>query len=274
MSSNIENQMDKILDEYLEGNISEAEVKAIHQRLQLGDPLLDIDQELEKISLPADLLVSTMKAEPTPTLPPNTSIEAYLNDRAVFDWEKKHTSRRNTLKIAQRYALVGAILFAIVLLVPMLHLFLPFSNTQPLFDKYFELPTMVEHLSIEKEEKVQKLWVLAEDYYKDKSFTPAINVLNDVVKMGQSSEADFYIGVAYLAKPQHQPRLAIQHLEAANQNSELLAAQAQWYLALAHLKSGDSTKSRAILETIVAETEDYYKGSAKQLLEDLKAYRW
>lgn len=82
-------------------------------------------------------------------------------------------------------------------------------------------------------------------------------------------DAQFYIGLAYLA--QNQSQISIAYLaEVAKQTNNLLSDDAAWYLALAYLEQGNRKKCEAALQRITADNQHPYYEKANKLKDALK----
>jgi hypothetical protein len=81
--------------------------------------------------------------------------------------------------------------------------------------------------------------------------------------------ADYYGGISYLA--QGVTGKAINHLKkaAAKSFSNLYRNKAEWYLALAYLKTGDTKHSKELLIKISADKSAAYKSKSEKLLDEL-----
>lgn len=81
------------------------------------------------------------------------------------------------------------------------------------------------------------------------------------------SKTNLYIGLSYLGL--QQPQQAIEAFKKVGQDSEEWG-DAQWYSAMAWLKLGDTTKAKALLQSIADETGHIWSGEPHQILKQLK----
>ena len=84
-------------------------------------------------------------------------------------------------------------------------------------------------------------------------------------------EAQFYLGHSQFS--QNQPEEAILSFQnVADSKDSRFAAEAEWVLALCHLKKGDKTSTLSVLQTIIDQAEHDYAEKAAGLKTDVESF--
>ncbi len=108
----------------------------------------------------------------------------------------------------------------------------------------------------------------AMDYYDEGRYAAALPHFTRYLEQhGQDGEALLYFGIAQLALRQLPE--AVNSLSAAAELLPERNAEANWYLALAHLRNGDTDTAKKILHPLL-ETHGAYRQKAEDLLRDLE----
>ena len=102
--------------------------------------------------------------------------------------------------------------------------------------------------------------------YEAKDYEEALNYFNDILKESDNATISFYKANVLLQLNKNDE--AIEILEQNNELPQKLKSQQQWYLALAYIKTNNTKKAIARLNTII-ENGTYKKKAAEQLLEQL-----
>ena len=105
------------------------------------------------------------------------------------------------------------------------------------------------------------------DYYLLKDYTKADQVFNELQIMNQKTpEVLLYTGLNKMGQGHF--------ASAINLFSDVISAgdqfvpEAQWYLGLCYIKTGENLKARSIMETL-SETDGIYKKKAQVILKNL-----
>lgn len=186
--------------------------------------------------------------------------------------EKLKNLYRNQQQPAQtrpmfmRYAAAAAI----VILAGILAVFLlqkP-SDPQALFADAYTLPTAPEQLAIIDSDSMQIESLRREAFanYNERKFKQAQAQFQSLLQLGATDDPDelrFFLGISQLE--QGKSADAIKTFSQMTTNVEA----AQWYIALAHLKTGDTESLKTTLKAIIDDPEHFYREKAMDLLEEL-----
>ncbi len=107
--------------------------------------------------------------------------------------------------------------------------------------------------------------------YQKKDFTTAVSEFNKVTPSDSDfSSAQFYGSLSLMTLGN--PQLAIPTLENLSNSTGPLQEPAEWYRALALLDAGERDKAISALENIANNSDHFYAGKAKEVLEDLGSF--
>ena len=106
--------------------------------------------------------------------------------------------------------------------------------------------------------------------YEARDYQGALAALEDDLEREPNDPvALFYAGLSRLAMGQAREAIPdLEHVRRLGEND--LRAPAEWYLALAHLRSHDLAAARARL-VLIAESEGFYRDKARKVLTDLQS---
>ncbi|NDV57269.1 tol-pal system YbgF family protein [Bacteroides sp. 519] len=111
------------------------------------------------------------------------------------------------------------------------------------------------------------------DLYKEQKYSEVPKLLDPIIavvdKAYLSEDVLFYNAVCKIETGAASEAVTI--LQYVITNGELFVQDAQWYLALLHLKEGNEAKSIELLEQL---KEGEYAGKANNLLKQIKQKRW
>ncbi len=111
--------------------------------------------------------------------------------------------------------------------------------------------------------------IAAVDAYRQNDFKNAITNFNTYLESHPEDDAaNFYMGISYLADNQHDPSIKFLQKVINNQDS-IYRSAAQWYLGLAHIKSGNTEAAKTIFATL-ASSNSSYAVKSKVILEKLR----
>jgi len=265
-------QIDKILDKYLEGELTEDEVRQMHETLEKGEVITDSD--LDKIILPVDILHPNK--EPKKTLietNPTANIHSKLEEFKQFG----HHHRHPAIETSKAYTLVFIIVFfTVIVMAPFVYMLLPISfNAEQLFKNNFS-PYPIDQVKrdFNGDRATSSKWKESKADYQDEKYHQAVHTLSDILEntSGNSSPHidHFYIGVCYLAGKE--PEAAVEHFEEVLKADFIgdWRATTNWYLALAYLELNKTQDSRKYLKEVIAVGDEAYNyEKALKLLEKL-----
>ncbi len=105
--------------------------------------------------------------------------------------------------------------------------------------------------------------------YSTGNFSASIPAFEETLKEEpDNAAACFFAGMACLEA--NQPEKAVSHLQKVKDQSNGYSQKAEWYLILAHLKSGDKAGAKSLLETYLSRSGDIFKADeAARLLKKL-----
>ncbi len=107
----------------------------------------------------------------------------------------------------------------------------------------------------------------AETAYKSKNYLQAITLLEKEIQLnGVNSNLQLALGNAYLAAEKTQQAISV-FTAIIDRNDPLFSDQANWYLALAHLKLNQLTQSKNYPQILANNPEADFHQKALQLLE-------
>lgn len=242
----IDNEIDRILDEFLAGNITSEELKKRHARLQHLCQEQDSEQQLDTIQLPEELFY--------PTPPKNQT----LVQGEVLEPLPAHF---RLLPMA-----IIAVVMGILLVVGYYSLLYSYSDIA--YRQFERYPIRIDR---KLPNPLQIKWNAARSYYENGNYRSTIDNLQIILNRQPKDDYidNFYIGLAYLAN--HQAREAIPYLENSLQTQPKdWQSFTHWYLGLAYLGNEQIDQANLHLEKVAISDSDLKKQAAQNLLEQLK----
>jgi len=185
-------------------------------------------------------------------------LEAEIRAKEEFRDIPVTNMRRKYWIISINVALVA--IFMICYLVRNLH-------DKNLFTRYYEpYPNVADF--IERGESPSGVQTEALQLYEQGHYQEALERFERYFQsLPTESDILFYAGISCIETNQLE-KAEIYLQQAARQPSNVFAAQAQWYLALIHLKKNNRRQARQQLQVLTRYT-DIYKHKANQLLKEL-----
>jgi len=258
----VEKEMDKILDQYLEGLITAEDVRRLHKDLKANNgqlPLLD-DDHLTDIKLPNDLLQThaPLQQEEVDTL---TSITEVVPPKI-----------KESIPKEAKQTLVSMVLFILLLLVPVTLLFVALNGDSLSVVKQNHIPYDIE--SVERDFTnafLESIWEEAQQNYTAADYVTTRELLDDILLAQPSDEYidHFFMGISLISQSQPYPREAIHHFHLAQKGEHNLQEPIMWYLSLAYLQNGNKQSAKKWLEELTKKTNAYNFDQAQQLLKTL-----
>lgn len=233
----------ELINRYLKGDLSEAEVIEFKERMRLEASLHD---EVERVRSETSLIEEYALRKHL------TSIHMDVN-----------TDRQKWISTRLRY--ISGIAASIILVITVsIILWNQNSSMDKLFDKYYE-PYPVGVYRGGNNAKVS-------DFYKNYGageYQLAIATLgNKIEEYTEDDQMNLIIGNCYLSL--HEASNAIEYLQRTKDSkSKMIAQGGEWFLALAYLKQGYEKRALVLLNNM-AEKNHLFSKKAKSLLEDLK----
>lgn len=249
--------MDKInytffIEKYLDGEMNDAEKKWFEKELE-NNPQLQEELELrEEVNIAvneADImeLRDELKSIHSNLYPENTPAQ------------KKVAMRRLLIPIAASI-IVAVVTFAI-------HPFNKNYTNQELLAKYYTPydAGMSYRSATTTEESLLKN---AYESYREKRFEDAIKYFEAALKKDLDMASYFYSGMSYLELKKYSP--AETNFEVViNNNDNLYIEQAEWYLGLCYIASGQTDRAKQLF-TKISKSDSYYAAKAKKLTKHIK----
>ena len=250
----IEEEMDKILDRYLEGLITKDEVRVMHRRLNGEEEAMDDDWDI--IQLPPEILN------------PKEQNNARYNKENIRT--RQEFVGKTPLSLGKKYALSTLLFLLIILLIPLFYLFVPQERTQFLFNKYFTIYEIENDLPNSNPALDQK-WVNVVNNYQSEKYYTVVGLLKDLQQSDSQNTIaySFYLGNCFLFMRNHED--AIKELEKVALVKSDLQDEALWYLALAYYLNKDLKKSKEILNEVMTFEGTPYKEQAILFFTELNA---
>jgi len=140
------------------------------------------------------------------------------------------------------------------------------ANT--MYAKYYEAYPSITETRGDNDQNL--LFNQAMSAYNEKEYEQAETIFTKLEEQQKlSSLESFYLGQSFLA--QEKSEKAITYLQKSAENpAHFIFAEANYYLALAHLQNNDSQAAKEILEKIATDTENTRNKTAKEMLKKLK----
>ncbi len=270
-----QDEIDRLLDQYLDGELTEEEVRLMHETLENGDSLTEA--ELEKIVLPVDIIHPNKMQSSTLQQTTQTS-----NSYRKLEKFKQYTQHHHPIvETSKAYTLVFIIVFfTILVMAPFVYMLLPFHfNAEQTFKNHFS-PYPIDDINrdFKNDFFASFNWKEGVDAYERENYNEAIDLFRDSLEeRGETSDAyidHFYIGVSHLTKSVSDPKTANKHLYKVLDYSSPEASKwknpTHWFLALSYLQLNETQNSRSHLKEIIAEgSQAYHYEEALKLLEEL-----
>lgn len=270
-----QDQIDRLLDEYLDGNLTEEEVRLMHETLENGGTLTEA--ELDKIVLPVEILQPN-KTQTETIQQPAKKHNAY---RKLEEFKQYRTYSHPIVETSKAYTLVFIIVFfTIVVMAPFVYMLLPIHfNTDKIFQSHFT-PYPIDNFERNFNNNVFASfnWEEGVEAYQEKNYDEVVYLLNDLLK-NEGSHTDsfidhFYLGISYLGGEKPDSKTAIDHFNKVLTDTTPMTANwkapTHWYLALSYLQLNKTQNTRKHLKEIITEgSEAYHYQEALKLLEEI-----
>ncbi len=284
------------IDAYLNGELKGERLKAFEDALKIDDGLrLEVEKQNEVQQLYetiGDYLNSRLEGEDLKTFQDKLKtdkalqeevekhqlIQNALKDKESIDFRKKlmqmdaelkesKTEEKPVKKMPWRYWKVAATVLILLGLSSLLYFQNQNSQTENLFASYYT-PYPMGDLTRGEYQFTAKDSILKElaQYYNNKNYQKVIGILKDKIKTNPDDQLKLYLGNSYLNVSQENKAIAI--FQSIHEESQFYS-DAQWFLALTHVRNGDKINALSILEKLSTST-NLYTGKAFQLKEVLK----
>jgi TolA-binding protein len=188
--------------------------------------------------------------------PENTQSDLKMNRKKKFD-KRKYMIR-----------IIGLIAAALITVFVVIKALIPSSDPERLYKVYYEPFNVVSPVTRSRNTQISDQFVRAIEMYKQGKYQEASAGFFDIMQKDTSLIAPCFFGGITQMELGHYSK-AITLLSDVIKQSQEYRKEAQWYLGLSYLKTGDKTKTIGCFENL-AVSEGYYQVRAKKLLRLLK----
>lgn len=233
----------KLIEAKIDGSMSDQELDEFEQKLRDSE---DFEREFQI----QDAVIHSLI---------RSNDKVLKKEFHSFLQESKAHHRQN--KKQRRNLMIAASLSFLVFCSVAYYWFLPDPmNNSAIYQAYFEVypaPPITRG-----DDEIGAVPIDFSDYRKG-NYAQAMETLQSGP---QSEMTSLYLAMCYLET--EQVSKAIENIQATlDSTNPIIKQTAEWYLALAHIKNNDQTKSLPILQKITDEKQLYYKQANKILLE-------
>ena len=247
---------DDDLERYLLGEMDAPEKQAFEQQLAT-DATLD-----DALALHRDTIAGIQ-------LDGSQALKKQLQDVEAGLVGEKRSRAMERKKTNQRPLITWLALAASLLTVMLLgYLFLPSASPEDMYMAYYQpYPNLINPAQRSAEIREESVLERAMRAYDSQQYVQALALFEQGDPFSDPGYT-FYYGASYLGV--NQPKKAIPLLErVADQPESLFYTPALWYLALAHLKTDNTTAAIPYLKQVAAIEGDYAR-EAREVLEELE----
>ena len=242
----------EIIDEYLEGSLSDSERDDFENALHTDK---DIEQEFE-LHKDLDRILSDQKV---------VDFRSTLMD-AQQEYKRSQKRVPKIVKMARKYRYAAASVVLLLMIVGSILVISPrsYSNEQ-LFHKYYKPGDAV---GITRSGNVNVVDAIMKFHNGD--YRAACDLFGDILKLDPSNVAlMYYYGIASI-EIQEYDLAAEMFNKIINNGNNLYIEYAQWYLGLTYLVKGENDNAISRIDAIVADPQHHYHKDAAELSERLK----
>lgn len=235
-------QLYEQLDLYLNGMIDASELAAFQDKIKTNSRIaaeLQSFQLLRKALAPSRKVASTPSPQKQKITPTSFAqdIESSGSQTPATQRSRVGTHALSILGIVLLFALS---IYSVKFLQP--------NANEDLFSAHFKPAFTVDTFS-----NHQPKWAQVEKYIESEAYIKAIPILEELLPLSSAQEtiqAHYYLGICYLATNDPDHKKVISHLENADvpHNPEHLTVQ--WYMGLAYLRYGNTSKARSFFERL------------------------
>lgn len=243
---------------YLDRRLSEEENIQFKERLAVDEDFRNLYEELKIV------LLGIKSYSRKKSLDKLRNVESALKEKG---------KKRIYMGISRnlRYWAAAAV-FILLALTAVWIIQLGTPDSEALYTQYYQPYPNVFEPTLRGESDTLSLYEQAFAAYDQNNYTDAVQHFEELLQKDELDggiEKDillFYIGNSYLALDK--PTEAVENLTTVSKNS-LLGEQAQWYLALAYLKSEQLEEAEKMLEELT-NTSGVYREKAETLLKEIQ----
>ncbi|MFK8007586.1 MAG: hypothetical protein AB8H03_14500 [Saprospiraceae bacterium] len=262
-----ENDILKLIEAYLENELSDSERTDFEQRLKTDAALAKQMQLHQEV----DLALSN---------PKSFEMETILSEIGDEFSEKYRTPKKNSFSSSRiRFIYTASIAASFILLAAFLwwQFGQSASNPQQLYAKFYE-PYSISTAIRSTNQTINSKLNEGQKKYQEKNYKEAISQFDVILKNENLNTNDIPIVYFYKALS----HLGLEELDEAKTMLDKIVAisdhsylqQSQWYLALIEMKNGNSERVNFWLNKVLqTSSQGKYAKQAKELLKDLEGIK-
>jgi tetratricopeptide (TPR) repeat protein len=169
---------------------------------------------------------------------------------------------------SQMIRIVGLSAAALIAGFLLFRTLVPSSDPDDLYFAFYKPMTAVSPVTRGLNEGLSAQYIAAIEMYKKGNYNSAASMFNEIIQKDTSMPAPhFFGGITQMEMGNYAE--AISQLSIVASQSQDYYKEAQWYLGLSYLKTGDKTRAVPYFK-VLSETEGYYHDQALKLLRRLK----
>ncbi|MFO7656940.1 MAG: tetratricopeptide repeat protein [Bacteroidales bacterium] len=186
--------------------------------------------------------------------------EAY----ALYNKDADVTTRRPK----RFYQAAGVVSFALLAVFLILNTSVKNISKDHLFDKYYE-PYEVNMTFRSADTDINATLKTAMHYYENKNFTEALKLFEQILQSDPDRVGlNFYSGISRMEMKEYE-KAGTSFNKVVNNNFNLYIEQAEWYLSLCYIVTGQDEKALELLEGIVT-NKKYNHNKARKIIRKIK----
>ncbi|HUX95080.1 MAG TPA: tetratricopeptide repeat protein [Bacteroidales bacterium] len=176
---------------------------------------------------------------------------------------KKESDKRNYL-----FRIIGLAAAAVITVFVMFKVLIPSDNPDKLYQAYYEPMRALSPVTRNVKTNLSGKYAETVDLYKKGNYQTAAAGFLDLMQQDSSfTDLRFFAGITQMELGNYSQAIAF--LSGVTTLSGEYRIEAQWYLGLSYLKTGDSSKAIACFE-VLAGSKGFYQDHARSLLRRLK----
>ena len=174
--------------------------------------------------------------------------------------------KRGLSRILWRYTSVSAA--AIIIFVIIIRTLLPSNNPEKLFNTYYKPFNAISLVTRNSNPDLYENYIKAVEMYRLGNYQGAAVGFSDAIERDNLAiEPRFFMGITELALGNFDQ--AIDILSVVTNSSAGYSKEAQWYLGLAYLRTGEKEKALACFE-LLNQTQNSYRERAEKIVRRLR----
>lgn len=258
---------EEFIEAYFTNKLSDSELIAFEERLKNDKDFFD------RVQLEKQLFESLDEASlGSVSNKDHASVQAY---KAAFESDAIRDIKKAIIKAEVSYeqkpkryiGLYIAAAASIALLISIFFWNETNESSSSLYTEYIELSTLPS--LAERRNESSDVLLNAQRQFENKSYTEAINILQEAIKDTTDHRAVKYVYLGIAQMESHQFDDAMHTFETLAQSDFIDAPLAHWYMALLYLKKDDRKQAEIRLKKIIKENL-YNKSKAEELLLKIK----